>query len=147
MMMTESANFPRNLADLFRLPGNVGSAGPDEESALDKLARQLYSSPPPLFPSPPAIKDTWFKDRRIHIDGYTFERCRFDRCSLITENATFSFKECFIASDCGVFFTGPALKTARLLMHVLSIKARLTRVDGEDAVYATVNPDGTFNLE
>ncbi len=100
-----------------------------------------------LFQAPPVIQDRWFKDETLRIDGYTFERCRFDRCKLMSDMATFTFRECFLSPDCGLYFTGPALKVARLLMHALHIKERITPVAGEEALYATLNPDGTFSLE
>jgi hypothetical protein len=65
------------------------------------------------FPAPPLIQARWFKGETIHIDGYTFERCRFDGCNLVTEMATFAFKDCVIGPDCSLYFTGPALKVAR----------------------------------
>ena len=99
------------------------------------------------FPPPPVIRSRYFKNETVRIDGYTFERCRFDGCSLVTEMATFTFRECVISADCGLFFTGPALKVARLLMHTLEVKGRIVRVAGEDALFAHVNPDGTFTLE
>ena len=98
-------------------------------------------------PPPPLIQNRWFKDETIRIDGYTFERCRFDRCKLVTQMASFTFRSCFISPDCGLYFVGAALKVARLIMHSLAIKSRLTKVDGEEGLYATINDDGTFSLE
>src|SRR5262245_30669798 len=67
--------------------------------------------------SPPAIQKRWFKDETLYVDGYTFEDCRFDSCTLITEFATFKFQRCFIGSSCRLYFRGAALKTVQLLMH------------------------------
>lgn len=108
---------------------------------------QLFTGVGLPFQPPPVIRDRWFKGESIRIDGYTFERCRFDGCSLVTEMATFTFKSCFISPDCGLYLVGPALKVARLLMHTLTVKNRITRVAGEEALYATLNQDGTFSLE
>lgn len=99
------------------------------------------------MPPIPVIRDRWFRDETLKIDGYTFERCRFDRCNLVTEMATFTFRHCFISPDCGMYFAGPALKVARLLMHTLRVKTRVTTVAGEEAMYAPLNPDGTFSIE
>ncbi len=98
------------------------------------FARDVIGGAPLPFlpPPPPVIRDRWFKGETLRIDGYTFERCRFDACKLVTENATFSFKDCFIAADCAVLFAGPALKVARLLAHVLRVKGRVTQLDGEE---------------
>jgi len=126
------------------------------------LARNPSSGPPPallpgnlseLFgpglppPLPPVIRSRWFKNETLRIDGYRFERCRFDSCNLVTEMASFAFKDSVIGPDCGLYFTGPALKVARLLMHTLEVKGRIVRVAGEEALFAHVNPDGTFTLE
>ena len=47
----------------------------------------------------------------------------------------------------GLYFTGPSLKVARLLMHTPEVKGRIVRVAGEEALFAHVNPDGTFTLD
>lgn len=151
-MANEPKDEPISLADVFRL-GNIRSASLDPQRKISILRSLLTGIPPaersiaPLFQPPPVIQDRWFKDETIKIDGYTFERCRFDRCNLVSELATFTFRQCFISPDCGLFFVGPALKVARLLMHTLAVKARITRVAGEEAIYAPINPDGTFSLE
>lgn len=93
------------------------------------------------------IQDRWFKDTTVHLDGYTFERCRFDRCQLVTEYATFVLRNCVISPDCGIYFNGAALKIARLLMQVLHGKQRINPVKGEEGIFPQQNPDGTFTLE
>ena len=136
---------------------------PDIDALIDALVqsrRAAANSPPPALanlsdllgpglPLPPApvIRARWFKGETIPVDGYTFERCRFDGCHLMTEMATFTFRDCVIAPDSGLYFTGPALKVARLLMHTLRAKGRIVMVGGEEAVFASVKPDGTFTLE
>jgi len=101
----------------------------------------------PIIPQPKIIQDRWFKDTNIDIDGYTFQRCRFDRCSLITEAATFNFESCFVSADCRLYFKGPALKTARLLMHHMRGEGRIQTRPAEETLYAIINPDGTFTLK
>ena len=142
------ANEPKDaLAAISAAVNNLFKNTPPPPGAYDTLAGILTGRPLPLR-SPPPITDRWFKDETLKIDGYTFERCRFDRCQLVTEMATFTFKHCFIAPDCGLFFVGPALKVARLLMHTLRVKGRLTVVAGEEALYAPIHPeDGTFTIE
>lgn len=132
--------FGLNLSDLRR---NLMSEQEDpQRPSLSGLLGGLAWPPPP----PPVIGDRWFKDQTLHVDGYTFERCRFDRCNLITEVATFSFSECVISPDCALYFRGPALKTVRLLMHALQIKDRIQVVPGEEELCAQINRDGTFTL-
>lgn len=144
-MANEPKDRPVGLGDLARILANLRSEGPDPQPG--PLERALMA---PLFtelPAPPVVQKRWFKDQTIRIDGYTFEQCRFDRCKLVTEMATFTFKGCFISPDCGVYFVGPALKVARLLMHTLRVKGRIREVEGEEGVYARLNSDGTFSLE
>jgi hypothetical protein len=125
-----------SLSGLLRAFGDLGKAVGD-------FARTDQLSPPPA----PTIMGRWFKDQTIHIDGYTFELCRFDNCKLVTEFATFAFRRSFISPDCQVFFTGPSLKIARLLMHHLAQAGRVQKYPGEDAVFPTLNLDDTFTLE
>src|SRR5438132_13045104 len=116
------ADEPSPFLSAIRALSNIRSEGPDpQSSSLESLFKGTDWPP-----APPVIKDGWFKNETINIDGYTFEHCRFDRCKLVTAVATFTFRHCFIADDCGLYFTGPALKVARLLMHTLKVKGRLT---------------------
>jgi hypothetical protein len=120
----------------------------EKNARLSDIFGPLLPPPlPPLLPEPLIIRDRWYKDENIHIDMYTFERCRFDRCNFITENATYVFRNCFISRDCKLFFKGPSLKVVRLMMHYLRITGRVSVMEGEEGVYATLNPDGTFSLE
>ncbi len=129
------SNFLESLAQ------NQGQSSP--------LAEALRLAAPPQFPPSPSppIQDRWFKDTTIHIDGYTFERCRFDRCTLLTEFAAFAFRQCFISPDCRLYFAGPSLKVVQLLMHTLRTQDRVQLLPGEEGVCAVLNPDGTFSLE
>ncbi len=110
--------------------------------SISSIAAALYAPPPA-----PIIQDRWFPDQTIHIDGYTFENCRFDRCTLVTEMATFVFKNCYIAADCRLLFKGPALKIVKLLMHLLGMQGRLPVREDERGLLVNVKPDGTFSLE
>ena len=112
-----------------------------------ELAASLFHQPIFTPSEPPVIKDRWFKDDTIKIDGYTFEHCRFDSCKLVTETATFTLRNCFVAPDCKLVFGGPALKVVRLVMHKLIQSSRLTSREGEQAVYATVDGDGNISIE
>lgn len=103
--------------------------------------------PPPPPPPPPPIQDRWFKGQTINVDGYVFERCRFDGCVLVTEFATFAFRECFISPNSALYFKGPSLKVARLLAHFFRVQGRVTTLAGEEGIFAHLNGDGTFSLE
>jgi len=109
------------------------------------LSQWLASMSAP--PAPPVVQDRWFKDQTLNIDGYTFVRCRFDSCSFITEHASFAFHACYIEVDCSVFFRGPSLKIAKLLMHQLALRGRIQINAGEETIFPVLNSDNTFNLE
>jgi hypothetical protein len=114
-------------------------------TTLDAILKAL--GPAAYPPVSPIIQDRWFKDETINIDGYTFQRCRFDRCKLITDWATFSFEHSFISPDCTLYFNGPALKTARLLIHHMRLGRRFELKENELGLAATINSDGTFTLK
>src|SRR5260370_5423437 len=86
----------------------LASLGSPPAPFLGNLAEIFGPGLPP--PPPPIIQARYFKNETIRIDGYTFERCRFDGCHLVTEWSTFAFRECGLSPDCGLYFTGPALK-------------------------------------
>lgn len=142
-----------SLADLLRqsqlLQETLGPSAETESpiSAALRALANLGASGSPVPPPPPTICDRWFKDQTVYIDGYVFERCRFDRCNLVTEFATFIFRQSFISPDCRIFFKGPSLKIARLLMHQLNMSSRVEKYVGEGGIFATINFDGTFTLE
>ena len=143
------ADKPSNpYGDLANLWANFQSAlpSPTTPDVMDLSTSAIYAS---LLPSvhPPVIQDRWFKDVTIHLDGYTYERCRFDNCKLFTKQAAFVFRQCVISSDCGLYVEGPALKIAQLLMHILAVKVRITPLPAEQGLFPRQNPDGTFTLE
>ena len=131
------SNLPKRLSDFFNPP--------KPGTALDEIFKALRTTASPA--APPIIQDRWFKDETINIDGYTFQRCRFDRCKLIIEWATFSFENSFISPDCTLYFNGPALKTARLLIHHMRLGQRFELKENELGLAATINTDGTFTLK
>ena|SRR5438034_1158836 len=137
---------PGSLAELLgQLPA------PPEKSTFTSIAELLNQfstskSPPPAQPTPQLIRDRWFRDQTVYIDGYVFERCRFDNCALVTELANFTFRASFIAPTCRLFFNGPALKLAKLLLHLLRLQQRITPLPDEQAVFP-VTTDGTFTIE
>ncbi len=119
---------------------------PDDISDFARFASQVLSSVPP---APPIIQDRWFDNQTIYIDGYVFQRCRFDRCQPVTSMATFIFRDCYIEpATCRLFFEGPALKVVRLFAHDLVMKGRLEYKPEEDSLYPRrTGPDGKFTLE
>jgi len=129
-MSADEPNKLEGLGELFRRAGigSLSSPGGTYTSTGDSLVSlanilSSTSSAPQIPPPPPVIKDRWFKGQTINLDGYVFEKCRFDNCRLVTKTATFALRNCFVDQTSKVLFDGPALKSVRLLMHLLDSRA------------------------
>jgi hypothetical protein len=146
-----SPEIPKTLRDILSksqgLPVSQTFGTPTSTGETLSQLLNLSSLSPPAQPPPPVINDRWFKDQTIYLDGYTFERCRFDGCTLVISEATFSLKRCFIAPNCRLFFTGRSLKVARLLLHTMRIQGRIQMLAGEEGVFAAMGTDGTFTVD
>ncbi len=129
-------NFIAALSGLAKQSAKASSG----ESALATILSGITSGP--------TISDRWFSGTTVYLDGYTFERCRFDSCNLVTERATFSFRDCFISPNCDLYFKGPALKVVQLILHSLGLKGRVSQTlsDVLLGLFPTVNNDGTFSI-
>ncbi len=143
----------RSLLDVLRQSEPLPETPRPSEEAESGLLAFLRSMPDfdigslPTPPPPPVIRDRWFKDQIVHIDGYVFERCRFDRCKLVTEFATFTFRQSYISPECQMLFAGPSLKVVKLILHHVAMRGRLVKLPREEGVFPTINADGTFTLE
>jgi hypothetical protein len=82
------------------------------------------SSPPGAPPSydwllqailgnPFRVEGQWYNGQAVPLDGYTFVRCRFDNCNLITQKGSFAFEHCVIQGGF-LFFNGESQKVVRL---------------------------------
>ncbi len=66
---------------------------------------------------------------------------------MITQNATFVLRSCYVNPDCRLYFSDPSLKFAQLLMHILKIKGLLKPEGLQVPLFPQTNPDGDFTLE
>ncbi len=82
----------------------------------------------------------YFLNQTVYLDDYTFIRCRFDNCTLITNKGTFKFNQCVI-SNCVVFYSQEAYKIVKLF-NSLTPYANIY-----PQFQATMNADGTFTIE
>ena len=149
-MSPDPPNPTKSLSDFLRksqaLPDQGLPLPPGKnESPLLRALLDMGTLPP--APQPPVIRDRWFKDQTLHIDGYVFERCRFDRCKLVTQIGTFVFRNSYIAPDCQAFFQGPSLKIVKFILHHVAMRGRISKLPGEQGIFPTINADGTFTLE
>lgn len=82
----------------------------------------------------------YFLNQTIYIDDYTFERCRFDNCTLVTYKGTFRFVHCIVANT-AIQYGAEAFKVAKLF------NSMTTYSDLYPSFKVTINADGTFTLE
>lgn len=59
------------------------------------------------------VRDRYYENQSIHLDGYTFTNCRFLNCTLITDTGMFALRGCTFAKS-GVWFGPNAMKIVRL---------------------------------
>ena len=69
-------------------------------AALKDLINTLQQS------APYQISNQWFHDKEISLDGYSFQNCRFDNCSLHLKVAFVHFNHCFFSNSSFVFEEG-----------------------------------------
>lgn len=65
--------------------------------------------------TPKRVHGLWFSEKSITLDGYIFEECRFDKCSLYVGNAeNVSLLNCYISDDSHFVFGQSALSAIKL---------------------------------
>lgn len=82
----------------------------------------------------------YFLDQTIYVDDYTFVKCRFDRCVLVTNRGTFRFIQCVIGADTVISYGGEAFKVAALFNSMTGY------VHLYPNFKVQINADGTFTL-
>ena len=83
----------------------------------------------------------YFLNQVVYIDDYTFERCRFDGCKLITFKGTFRFVHCVISENTIIEYGGEAFRVAKLF------NSKTAYANFYPNFTVTINMDGTFTLE
>lgn len=83
----------------------------------------------------------YFLNQVVYIDDYTFERCRFDGCRLITFKGTFRFIHCVISTNTVIEYGGEAFKIATLF------NSKTAYAHLYPNFIVKINFDGTFTLE
>ncbi len=114
-------------------PLNLFQPSSPQTSSLAALAA--------LFPSLLYQKtNQYFRNQRIFLDGYTFTRCRFDACELVTYKGTFVFDHCVIGDDTIISYGGEALK----IVQLFNSKSPYWNLFPN--IVAQRNLDGTFTI-
>lgn len=60
------------------------------------------------------VKQMWFNNKSLHLDGYKFIGCRFDRCRLEISSSNFELRNCLIDNDCILIYGRNISKVIRL---------------------------------
>jgi hypothetical protein len=68
----------------------------------------------------PQLYSVWYHRQNFHIDGYHFNRCRFDECILHLSSGNFEFTNCIISQDTTVVFQGNTIAIVRLFSRLLA---------------------------
>ncbi len=92
------------------------------------------------------IQGKWFSGSDVSLDGYEFERCRFDKCSLISSNGDFIMKDCFIADNNSVTVGDGAQRIVTLALYRLSMHIPILQQIRKPPVSPIFNPDGTISI-
>lgn len=90
----------------------------------------------------PEVSGVWYNAKEVKLDGYKFNSCRFDKCTLIVTSTNFELNNCYISEDTTIRFGSEITKPIRLFNH------------RDQAVYKslpffapTLNADGTITVK
>ncbi|WP_149543126.1 hypothetical protein [Serratia marcescens] len=89
----------------------------------------------------PEMKNAWYNNQDIIIDGWTFISCRFDNCRLYVSTGNFKFESCFIDDSTVVHFQNNALSIIQLLN-----RSNAWVRENYPVFAPSLNPDGTITV-
>lgn len=89
----------------------------------------------------PEVRQMWFNQRRLIIDGYHFVGCRFDGCTLVASTTNFVLQGCMLDSSTSIEIGGNLLKVVQLY------NVRPPSVFGPQPPFVPIrHPDGTISI-
>jgi hypothetical protein len=103
------------------------------------LADALRTRTPPPPPPQPIVKNLWYNNKTLKIDGWSFESCRFDNCTLIVNSQFFTLKNCHLSETNYIQWGTSTINVIRLFNHQAGL-------DMPQPFCATQNPDGTVTI-
>ncbi|WP_415760281.1 hypothetical protein [Pseudomonas sp. LT1P18] len=112
---------------------------PDVNKIMDSLTRYTPPLTPPPPPPSPYVNGLWYNGKTIKIDGWVFESCRFDNCTLIVTTPHFSLINCYLDITNTIMYQGSILSIIKLY------NLRSTAAVPPD-FSAIRNPDGTVTV-
>lgn len=86
-------------------------------------------------------KNLWYNGQELWLDGYSFQSCRFDKCTLNVNSPNFELVNCMISNDSLVIFQNHTGNLIKLYTRVF--------VDAEKSFlgfYPEKNSDGTISI-
>lgn len=60
------------------------------------------------------VEGLWFDAKRIVLDGYSFNGCRFDNCTLVVSSTNFDLTNCLIDERCVIEYGNEITKIIQL---------------------------------
>ncbi len=60
------------------------------------------------------VVNLYFLNKKIVLDGYSFEGCRFDRCTLVVTTTNFDITNCVIDASCTIEYGSHVTKVIQL---------------------------------
>jgi len=90
----------------------------------------------------PKVSNIWYHQKEVNLDGYTFESCRFDDCTLIIETSNFELVNCFIGQGTSFRF-GSEISNPIRVFNLYN-----DNVYENNPFFAPIkNPDGTITIK
>lgn len=114
---------------------NKGVATARGLASLGEALRQA----PPVPPPPPVVKNLWYNNQTLKIDGWTFESCRFDNCTLVVHSPFFTLKNCH-------FDKSNFIQWGLSLIPVIQLFNHQSGNDATPPFIAVRNADGTVTI-
>ena len=63
------------------------------------------------------VQNIWYNEKTVHLDGYIFDGCRFDRCKLCFVSANFRLINCYIGEGTTINVGGDAVLPIRFFNY------------------------------
>lgn len=89
----------------------------------------------------PELRNVWYNNQDIKIDGWHFISCRMDNCRLYVSSGNFIFENCFIDENTVIHYQNDAIKIIQLIN-----RANPWMRENHPNFAARVNLDGTITI-
>lgn len=90
----------------------------------------------------PVVRNQWFNNQDITLDGWHFVSCRFDNCRLHIGSAKFKLERCFVDDKSHIVINNEASNIVRMF----HLRNRYM-VENFPFYAPKYNEDGTFTVE